>query len=89
MLQLKLIELLFAVHLDDKWHHQNKERCPRQPRRFSRAPQQLLRHVAGLLRHSLRGVAHSGESSNDAPAVVIGGGASMFALPQHRHVFFV
>lgn len=48
LLELEFVELLFAIHLDDQWDHEDQERGAGNPGRFPRASEQLLRYVNGV-----------------------------------------
>jgi hypothetical protein len=50
LLELELVELLLAVHLDDEGHHQDEEGGAGDPRRLAGALQELLRHERGVAR---------------------------------------
>ena len=43
LLELKVVELLLAIHLDDERDDEDQEGGPRDPRRLPRAPHHLLR----------------------------------------------
>jgi hypothetical protein len=49
-LELELVELLLAVHLNDEGHHQDEEGGAGDPRCLSGALQELLRHERGVAR---------------------------------------
>lgn len=85
LLQLEFAELLFSVHFNDEWNHQDEERGPRNPRRFSGAFEEFFGDV-GRVGGRAFGVGHNWGVWNgtvdpsENACVVVAGGNALFAL---------
>lgn len=58
LLELEVVELLLAVHLDYERHDEDEEGGAGDPRRLAGAAEELLRHSARLRRRALRLLRH-------------------------------
>jgi hypothetical protein len=54
LLELEVVELLLAVHLDDEGHHKDEEGGAGDPRGLAGAADQLLRHEGRVQGRALR-----------------------------------
>lgn len=91
-MQLELAELLFSVHFDDEWDHQDKERGPRDPSRFSGAFEEFFGDV-GRVGRSAFGVGDNwrvgygaGDPRENACVVVVAGNALFALIGRHERL---